>query len=179
MEVYARVDKTGSRILCGKTDCGAALAVVTSNQSPFQDQEWRYAALENGWKKTESGRYTLSQHALKQLDADRRRASNGDSRDPRTRQARERIASGRAIRDRRGLYRPIGDDEIFSRQEVLRRTHVLLLPAEVQCYDCQSVNILDADRLSLRASYEADCGPDAAWRNDGSDSTDEIDATAH
>jgi len=157
--IVARVDTTGTRVLCGRPGCGFDLARIG----------WfgKYAMADDGttivkhcivyfsagWRQDGHGVWTLTNHARRQLAADRRLASGGVSA-PRhlAEEARARLSSGRSIGDRRspaalraaratpGLHVSTQGDANGGLSTDQGRSAVTL-PALARC-DCTGINLL-------------------------------------
>jgi hypothetical protein len=136
---YARLDKTGQRILCGRIDCGRELAgvdefdlfaattgaaalIVTADgttRSLGPDDQLRILRLSPGWvRPTESAPWQMTRHAW------------------------ERVKRGKPPRYRRPYAELPGG---------ARRQHPqgTALPCRITCPACGLEQVLDEDRLHL------------------------------
>ncbi len=153
----ARIDKSGKRVLCGRAGCGAQLAhivtrpgIILSNMERgtqlSSGPETRHVQFGAGWKQDQDGLWALSNGARTGLERDRALAVGNSLTSPKlAAEARERLASGKAIANRR----PVRNEYIAGRVNQAR--NIADLPAFARCHDCKGVNRLEAAVLSAVA----------------------------
>ena len=157
--IVARLDKTGLRVLCGRPNCGRELAQITvmpgvvfhgigtteltgftAHQTRPDERQVRF---EPGWQQEESGLWSTTKRARQREDRSRYLATgNGTVLPEVAARARERLASGKALANRRPIPRQLVGG--FG-----QANHHVALPTEARCPDCHGINRLESGSLRI------------------------------
>ena len=153
--IFARLDRKGYRVICGKRDCGQDIAAVVLAW-PGRGDCYRILCFPSGWYQRKDGVWVLSPRSKERLNHDNRIRSLGISvRDagPLRKVPLSRRATGQGWES---------EDPIHA----LKRP---MVPALAQCSSCGSIQTLDAPRLkSIDTRYplpQCEVGGPVQWED--------------
>ncbi|MBI4491931.1 MAG: hypothetical protein HY690_03965 [Chloroflexi bacterium] len=131
MALLARLNKAGTRVLCGARDCGAELAQVRE-----MGDRTRLLVFGPGWAvRGENGVWALSRHARRRMEQAQRARSPGP------------LAARYAPSGQPRLRRPVGSTvEDWGR---MTGWYVADLPVQAACPTCGSLQWLEAATLRV------------------------------
>lgn len=132
--VYARLDKTGYRVICGKIECGQDIAAVVLAW-PRHEDYYRVLCFPSGWYQGRDSVWRLSLRARQRLNKDNRARSMGI------------IPGGEALILRKV---PLARRALGQSWENSMPIHALKrpkVPGLAQCAFCGAIQNLDAPRL--------------------------------
>ena len=169
--------KDGTRVLCGRANCGGDLAKLVRGWSGMMvlrgdtgdptregfgdvfgpdpsDQDSYFLVFAPGWLPDAAGIWTLTQGARRRYERDRRAAYGGAHLDPQeAEQTRRRLSEGRSTRFRRGISGAFA----AGRREPPQAEHwAILVPGRsvfARCPACTGVNRLEHDLLPEAAAW--------------------------
>ena len=132
--LFARLDREGYRVICGREACGEDIAIVVLAW-PGKGPCMRILCLQSGWHQRLDSVWVLSHHAAQRLKQDRRAQSLGVGFKRKTYEVPKKVLARRPHSI--GLWSGL-------KVHALQRPH---LPAQALCHQCQALQMLDNSRL--------------------------------
>ena len=177
--IVARL-KDGSRVLCGRANCGRELAKVLHGgmsgtmlrdatdaplrrsdgkeifrRDPNENQDTYFLVFAPGWLPDDADLWTLTRGARRQYERDQQLARANALVAPREKErARQRLRDGRSTRFRRGIVQAAGlVDRLTPRQAEHRAMLLASRPVFARCPECTGINRMDHALLIEAAAW--------------------------